>query len=302
MAKKRVNDALFAKIKGNLSKGGSKNIKFEIGKTYVVRLLPNMKDPDNSILHYYYHGWESRATGEYKMVVSPTTWGKKDPIPSHRFRLANSEIPEDKESANLLTRRQAWLVNVYVVEDPSTPENVGKIKVLRMGKQLYKIVKDALDGDDEAEFGMKVFDLTPDGVNLKIKVEEQGAGKNKYPTYVSSRFTNSCKVPEMTDEKIDETYDSVFDLKDEITVLSYDELVKHLDEHFFVDTDASEPAKSTSKKSQKSQKSKVTDDEDEIDTHIPHDDVEDDDDDEIDTSISDDDLDDIIDDDDEDDV
>ncbi len=81
--------------------------------------------------------------------------------------------------------------------------------MLRYGKQLHKIITDAIEGDDAAEFGAKIFDLGDDGVNFKIKCEQQG----DYPTYVSSRFTAAGKL-NLSEDAQKELYGQTHTLKE----------------------------------------------------------------------------------------
>ena len=124
-------------------------------------------------------------------------------------------------------------VNVYVVKDPTNPENEGKVKILRYGKQLEKIINEALSGELEAEFGAKIFDLSDEGASFQIKCEQQG----DYPTYVSSRFTTVGKLG-LSEEQQNEIYKSVHDLKAVNTLKSDDELKAAFREHFLVQAEA----------------------------------------------------------------
>jgi len=231
------NQEMFAKIseamKGNSNQqqaNYSNILRLKSGNTYTVRLLPNIKDPKKTLFHYYSHGWNSLATGQYISAVSPSTWGERDPIDEAKFKLAKHGTEQEKEDSKLLTRRENWLINVYVVNDPTDSENNGQVKILRYGKQLHKIINNAIEGEDADEFGFRVFELSPDGCNLKIKVEEQGG----YSTYVSSRFASPTKIPGLVnDESYNEIYNSIYDLESVFPVKSYDELKDMLDDHFF---------------------------------------------------------------------
>lgn len=147
---------------------------------------------------------------------------------------------DEKEKVKAVRRSQKYLVNVYVVEDPTNPDNNGKVKMLRYGKQLHKIITEAIDGEDSEEFGQKIFDLGPEGVNFKIKCENQG----EYPTYVSSRFTASGKL-KLSDEEQQKIYDSVFDLTKVFSLKSFDELTQMFDEHYYCRATSSKPVAPT---------------------------------------------------------
>ena len=230
------NKSMFASIKNALATKDEASgsglyreiLKTPPGHTYIVKLLPNINDVPNSIYHYYNHGWNSFATGAYVQVLSPTTYGERDPISEKRFAALRGTDDELKEKFDKVRRSEKWLVNVYVVDDPVNPENNGKVKILRYGKQLGKVIDDATFGEDEAEFGEKVFDLDKAGCNLKIKVDKQG----DFPNYTSSRFafTNSL---ELDAKKKEEILKSCHSLDEVFTAKTDVELLAMLDEHVY---------------------------------------------------------------------
>ena len=207
------NNEMFASIKEALTKEKSTSTLKDILRTeidpkpYIVRLIPNIKDPSKTFFHFFNHGWKSFATGQFVSSISPTTWDEPDPIAQERFKIAKNGSDEEKEKSVALNRKENWMVNVFVVNDPKHPENNNKIKILRFGKQLHKIIMEAIEGDDAKEFGEKVFDLTPTGCNLKIKAEKN---EGDYATYVSSKFVSPSEIPGLTSERIQEIYDGIF--------------------------------------------------------------------------------------------
>ena len=109
--------------------------------------------------------------------------------------------------------------------------------MLRYGKQLHKIIMEAIEGEDSEEFGPRIFDLSTNGVSFKIRCENQG----EFPTYVSSRFTSASKLNLSEDEQ-KKIYDGTFDLTKVYSLKSYDELKQMLDEHYYCkSTDKAEP-------------------------------------------------------------
>tara|TARA_R110001583_G_scaffold141746_2_gene294022 strand:- start:90 stop:938 length:849 start_codon:yes stop_codon:yes gene_type:complete len=237
------NTSMFQSIKDALASSDNKGsatfneiMQTRAGNTYTVRLLPYAKDPGKTFFHYYNHGWVSYATGQYVQTLSPQTFGDRDPIAEERFRILRTGTEEEKEKMSAVRRLEKWLVNVYVVDDPSNPENNGKVKLLRYGKQLQKIITEAIEGEDAEEFGARIFDLGSEGVNFKIKVEQQG----DYPTYVSSRFTTAGKI-NLTEDEQKDIYDNVFDLSDVFTLKTFDELKEMLNEHYYCRTEDSTP-------------------------------------------------------------
>jgi len=235
--------SMFESIKGALTKNNEATsskfkdiLKTEAGNTYTVRLLPNVKDPAKTFFHYYSYGWNSFATGQLITAVSPTTWNQRDPIAEERYRVLRNGTEKEKGKALAIKRRENWLVNCYVVNDPVNSDNNGKIKVIRFGRQLHKIIMDAIEGEEAAELGARIFDLSAKGCNLRIKVEKQG----DYPTYVSSKFSTPKEIEGLDEADFNKIYNSAFDLETYVTVKSYDELKTILDEHYHGTKDVEE--------------------------------------------------------------
>ena len=228
------NNSMFKVIQSSLTdnqnSGPSKFrefMKLSPGNTTVVRLVPNIKSPEKTFFHYYSHSWESFSTGRFMSVISPQTFGERDPISEVYLSIQKHGSEEEKKKHRVLARRENWLVNVYVVNDPVNPENNGEVKILRYGKQLHKVIMDALQGDEAEEVGERMFDLSEKGCNLRIKCEKQG----DFPTYVSSKFALPASLEGVEDSS--EVYEGLHSLDDIYTVKSYDDLKQTLDEHFY---------------------------------------------------------------------
>lgn len=210
-------------------------LKFTAGNTYQVRLVPNPNLPKETIFHYYMHGWNSNATGKYVTALCPTTFGESCPIDSYYLKTYRTGTESEKESSRVLSRKESWLVNVYVISDPENPENEGKVKILRYGQELNKIIESALEGDDSQEFGVeKVFDVL-NGSTLRIKCESRtgsNRGGKQMVTYASSKFLAPSSL-NLDESKIEEIHNSVHDLKAVNKQTTPSEMQRLLDEHFF---------------------------------------------------------------------
>jgi hypothetical protein len=202
-------------------------LKFKAGNTYVLRLLPNINSLKDSFYHYYVHGWNSFSTGEYVSAVSLQTIGQTDPIAVERFRIKKNGSEEEKSKAEQVKWQEQWFVNVYVVDDPVTPENNGTVKVMRFGKKLNKLVMTAISGDDSDEFGPRVFDLSANGCNLKLRAEKQG----EYVSYDSSRFASPTDLG-LSEERQKEIYNSIHELAAINPLKSEDEIIQIWKKHF----------------------------------------------------------------------
>lgn len=237
---KSMFEAIKQSLSSNKSKTGSNGtykeiLKFTAGNTYQVRLVPNPNNPGEPIFHHYTHGWNSNATGKYVTAMCPTTFGDTCPIDAYYLKTYRNGTESEKEAAKVLSRKEGWFVNVYVISDPTTPENEGKVKILRYGRELAKIIESALEGDDAEDFGVeKVYDVL-NGCTLRIKCEKRtatGRGGNQMVTYASSKFLAPSSL-DLTEEDLETIYESVHDLRAVNKQTTAAEMQRLLDEHFF---------------------------------------------------------------------
>ena len=103
---------------------------------------------------------------------------------------------------------------------------------------------DAIEGEESVDFGPRIFDLSPAGCSLRIKVEKQG----DFPTYVSSKFALPKEVEGLAPDSYEEIYNSILDLESYVTVKSYDELVEMLNTHYHCSADVEENEAPVAKK------------------------------------------------------
>jgi hypothetical protein len=236
---------IFDEIKSSLASKSDSSykdiMKFEAGKTYLVRLVPNLQEPKKTIYAYKHHSWKSHSNGQFISGLCPSTHGGSCPIDSYVMKTYNTGSEAEKKKLGDISRKESWMVNAYVITDPTNPENEGKVKVIRYGKELAKIINSAIDGDDAAEFGHKIFDVV-NGCTLRIKCENRtgGTGSRTFVTYASSKFLSPSKLDGVDSDKLKPLYESIFDLTKFNKTKTSAELQRDLDQHFFCIQDLSE--------------------------------------------------------------
>jgi len=239
----KYNTNLFESIKEALNKKSSTAesgfrdfMKLEIGNTYLVRLIPNIEAPERTLYHYYHHLWKSVVTNQLVSTLCPTTYGERCPIDEYRSKIYRTNNEAEIKHISPIKRNENWLANVYVIKDPTNPENQGQVKILRYGKQLAKIITDAISGDDAEDLGARIFDLSEKGCNLRIKVEQNEGG---YPTYVSSKFTSPAPLEGAPD--IEEIYKSFKPLDSIMEHKDTEDINKLLKTHFLGEEEVASP-------------------------------------------------------------
>lgn len=243
--KNTIDDNLFTTIRKSLEKAprtSSNVLKLEIGKKYRVRLLPNKKSPAKTFKEYVTYAFDSFATGENIWYTSPETNGESDAcgIVRSKFWKAKNE-----EMARKIKRKVVRYINVYVVEDGTTPENNGQVKILKLNKDLDKKIDEAMN-DEDGEGGKSIFDLSDEGRDFLITVTKKG----EYADYSLSKFSSKRSL-NLTNEACDKILASIHDLDSIYRPISTEQTQEYASKHLLLEKApaASAPKKTENKKS-----------------------------------------------------
>lgn len=233
---KAVADAINSNDATSAGNNRYQNIlKLKAGNTYKLRFLPNMKDYSKSTFKFEKYSLNSLKTGKFVSCLSLATFSKPCPFGLEKYRLGKEGSPEEKAKVKRISWNRSWYINVYVVNDPTTPENNGTVKVLRMGKNLHDKFTSGLES-----YGPEtIFNLSEKGVNFELKVVEKSFEKdgktNTTVNYESSMFSLQTSLG-LSEEKQKEIYDSVHELDKIEYVMTEDQLTNFWKEHFLNET------------------------------------------------------------------
>lgn len=91
----------------------------------IIRFLPAPDGEDMPWVKLYSHAFQ--GPGGWYIENSLTTNGQKDPLGEHNQKLWATGSDSNKEIVRKQKRKLAYYSNIYVVKDPSNPENEGKV-------------------------------------------------------------------------------------------------------------------------------------------------------------------------------
>lgn len=174
----------------------------------LIRFVPNPANPRNSLVKKYVH-WLTDASGEGKLVDSPTSIGEKCPIADAFFKLRKSDSAVDRKMSEKLKRREQYYALIKVIKDPQFPENDGTYKIFKFG---YKI-KEKIDEELKPAFGepTQVFDLF-EGKNFELIITRQGDFNN----YDKSKFSASRSAINIDGKTAEKTKEIMSTIKAEL--------------------------------------------------------------------------------------
>ena len=173
--------------KMNTTSGGADERlwKPEVDKTgngyAVLRFLPAPEGEEIPWVKLYSHAFQ--GPGGWYIENSLTTVGKKDPVSDHNRELWNSGNESDKDVVRRQKRKLSYYANVYVVKDPTNPQNEGGVFLYKFGKKIFDKLMEAMQPEFEDESPINPFDFWQ-GANFKLKIVK----KDGYWNYDKSEF------------------------------------------------------------------------------------------------------------------
>jgi len=191
----------------------------------VIRFLPAPKGEELPWVRVFNHAFQG-PTGQWFIENSLTTLNQKDPVSEYNSQLWNSGVESDKEIARKQKRKLKYYSNIYVVSDPSNPENEGKIFLYSYGKKIFDKLMEAMQPAFEDETAINPFDLW-EGANFKLKIRKVDG----YWNYDKSEF-DSPSALKGSDEELEAIYNKEHSLAEFLAPTnfkSYDELKTRLD-------------------------------------------------------------------------
>jgi hypothetical protein len=181
-----------------------------------LRFLPQQDLSKSPVLLTFRHAFQNE--GRWFIEECPHTIGEKCPVCETSSGMWNS----DEDTARQYWRNKVYVANILVVDDEGEPENNGKVFLWKFGKQIYDIIMEAVQPEDEDEEGVNVFDFDK-GANFKFKCIQKGGFNN----YQKSKFQTKCSaIKEAEQEAVFNAIIDTDEFKAESLFKTYDEILK----------------------------------------------------------------------------
>lgn len=191
----------------------------------VIRFLPAPNGEELPWVRVWNHAFQG-PTGQWFIENSLTTLNQKDPVSEYNTQLWNSGVESDKEIARKQKRKLKYYSNIYVVSDPSNPENEGKVFLYSYGKKIFDKLMEAMQPEFPDETPINPFDFW-EGANFMLKIRKVDG----YWNYDKSDFEKTSQL-KGSDEELEAIYNKQHSLAEFLApsnFKSYDELKARLD-------------------------------------------------------------------------
>ena len=197
----------------------------KVGNGYaVIRFLPAPQGEDVPFVRIWDHAFQ--GPGGWYIEKSLTTLGEKDPVSEYNSQLWNSGVDANKDLVRKQKRRLYFVSNIYVVSDPSNPENEGKVFLYRYGKKIFDKLNEAMNPAFQDETPVNPFDFW-EGADFKLKIRKVEGYRN----YDKSEFSAQAALLQ-DDDKLEEIWKTQYSLQEFVNrdqFKSYDELKARLE-------------------------------------------------------------------------
>lgn len=190
----------------------------------VIRFLPAPDGEDLPWAKVWSHAFQ--GPGGWYIENSLTTLNKKDPVGEMNRQLWNSGSDADKEIARKQKRKLTYYANIYIVEDPSHPENEGKVFLYKFGKKIFDKITAAMQPEFKDETPINPFDFW-EGANFKVKIRKVDG----YWNYDKSEFSRPGTLNNFSDSELEDVYRKEYSLTEftnESNFKTYEELETRL--------------------------------------------------------------------------
>ena len=215
------------KMNNTGSTGDDRLWKLDVDKSgngyAVIRFLPAPNGEDLPFVKLYSHAFQ--GPGGWYIENSLTSLGQKDPVSEYNTTLWNNGTDAGKELARKQKRKLTYISNIYVVKDPSNPENEGKVFLYKYGKKIFDKLTAAMQPEFEDEEAIDPFDFWQ-GANFKLKAKNVAGYRN----YDSSEFAAVTPLLD-DDDALESIWKKQYSLEEFVAAdqfKSYEDLKKRL--------------------------------------------------------------------------
>ena len=191
----------------------------------VIRFLPAPEGCELPWAQVWSHAFQ--GPGGWLIDNCLTTVGQQCPVCEKNRVLWNSGSDRDKEEARKQKRKLSYFANIYVVKDPTNPDNEGKVFLYKFGKKIFDKIMAAMQPEFDDEQPINPFDFWT-GANFKLKLVK----KDGYWNYDKSEFASSSALLDGDDDELERIYKSLNNLNDFTDAKefkSYEDLKKRLE-------------------------------------------------------------------------
>jgi gp32 DNA binding protein like len=154
----------------------------------LMRFLPPPAPETIGFVRYWYHSFQ--RNGKWYIENCLTSIGQDDPVVEYNAKLYASSTDKNSPARKQVSqqkRKLTYVSNIYVIKDPATPANEGKVFLFKYGKTIFDMIQKQMSPDSDGlttNEPINPFDLWT-GADFAFRVHRDESG---YTKYTNSQF------------------------------------------------------------------------------------------------------------------
>jgi hypothetical protein len=191
----------------------------------IVRFLPAPAGCDLPWAQVWSHAFQ--GPGGWLIDNCLTTNKGQCPVCEANRELWNTGSKDNQNIVRDRKRKLSYYANIYVVKDPTNPQNEGRVFLYKFGKKVFDKIMASMQPEFDDEKPVNPFDFW-EGANFKLKLRKVEG----YWNYDKSEFAEPGPLLD-DDDELESIYKSLHDLNeftDAKNFKSYEDLKKRLDQ------------------------------------------------------------------------
>jgi hypothetical protein len=234
-----------------------------------IRFLPAPSGDAAPFVRYYTHFHQGPGGMVYNEKSRKSLGSnEQDPVWDHNGKLfADKSMSEDERKKVMIKRKEIFVSNILVIEDPVEPKNNGKVFLFQYGAQIMNKITAKMKPKFDDEPKVDVFNPVK-GANFKLRIVQKSIGTRKVPNYEDSTFEDAVTPMADSNAKMKEIWTQEYSLKefiDPANYKTYEELTELWDRTMTGTAKAAKPETAAEPKNKSSERRER----DEIDDEIP---------------------------------
>lgn len=190
----------------------------------VIRFLPNKDERVLDYVLFHEYSFKNEANNKYFIERSLRDISEKgaprEAIADLNARLWATGIKSNKDTASKQKQNARYTSNILVVNDPSNPDNNGKVMIYKFGPKIFGFVEALLKPKEDILTGeipdsVNAFDLW-EGANFEIRIKSTDNGWS----YDDSKFSKQTPVAK-SDALIEAIYNQTYSLNEFEALTNY---------------------------------------------------------------------------------
>lgn len=182
------------------------------------RFLPPPMGEQEPFALYFGYAQKNKLTNKWYWHNSHQSFDKDAFDPAYEYNgkiYSNAAISKEDKQKLTFRRQKHYIANILIVDDPTEPENNGKVFLFDFGPMIYKLIQNRLKPNpevDEWKEGADAFDPI-EGCDFKLKIVSKKVNGDLVPSYDTSTWAEPSPMAK-SEKEMEAIWKKCYSLKE----------------------------------------------------------------------------------------